>query len=88
MAFGLAMGGAVSITVTLVICLWEWIENPGGIFHNSDGTNWQFVFDTAASWMVPTFLYSVVAASSAHLAWTGIASLVKKILSKDDSGAV
>jgi len=67
--FGLAVGAAVSVLVTTVVCVWEWAENPGGIFRDDQGTNWQFVFDTAWSWWVPTFVYTVVAVSLAHLLW-------------------
>ena len=59
---GLLFGAAVALSVTLVICVWEWLENPGGIFRGDDGTNWGFVFDTAISWLVPTFLYAVLIA--------------------------
>ncbi|MDC0996016.1 hypothetical protein OAT01_09840 [Pseudomonadales bacterium] len=53
---GVLTGSIISITVTIFITLWEWIENPGGIFRDSDGTRWRFVFDTALSWLWPTFL--------------------------------
>lgn len=58
----LLFGAAVAFTVTAVICVWEWIENPGEIFRGDNGTNWGFVFDTAISWLVPTFFYAVVVA--------------------------
>ena len=72
---GLALGAAVSTVVTLVIVIWEWLENPGGIFHDESGTRWEFVLDTAVSWFVPTFLYVAVIASVLHLAWSGIKRL-------------
>jgi len=49
-------GIAFSFVITFAVCLWEWIENPGGIFHGPDGTRWGFVLDTAISWFVPTLL--------------------------------
>jgi len=53
---GVPTGSIISIIITIFNTLWEWIENPGGIFHNSDGTRWRFVFDTAVSWLWPTFV--------------------------------
>ena len=66
---GLALGAAVSSVVTVVVVIWDWLENPGGIFHSEIGTNWKFVFDTAISWFVPTFIYVVIIASALHAAW-------------------
>jgi hypothetical protein len=66
---GLAVGVVVSFIVTLIIVIWEWLENPGGIFRSEIGTNWNFVFDTATSWFVPTFIYVALIASALHLAW-------------------
>jgi hypothetical protein len=80
--FGLIVGLAVSTSVTFVVCLWEWIENPGGIFHNAEGTNWQFVFDTAVSWALPTFVDAAVTAAVLHLAWHGIVAFRQR--SKQD----
>ena len=62
-------GTFVSATVTLIVVVWELIENPGGIFRNEHGTNWQFVFDTAISWFVPTLVYAAVIVSIAQLLW-------------------
>lgn len=64
----------MSLCVTLVVVFWEWLENPGGIFRSEDGTNWEFVLDTATSWFVPTFAYATFIAAVLHLAW----SLVRK----------
>jgi hypothetical protein len=68
--FGIMTGAATSAVVTLVIVVWEWLENPGGIFHNADGTNWGFVFETATSWFVPTFIYVAALAVALHLGWS------------------
>ena len=70
--FGIAAGALTSAAVTLIVVVWEWLENPGGIFHNENGTNWGFVLDTAISWLVPTFVYAAVIASIAHLGWSAI----------------
>ncbi len=74
---GIAVGAAVSAAVTLVIVIWEWLENPGGIFRDESGTRWEFILDTAVSWFVPTFLYVAVIASVLHLAWSGVKRLKK-----------
>jgi hypothetical protein len=65
---GLAVGAIVSSSVTVIVVVWEWLENPGGIFHSEVGTNWEFVFDTAISWFIPTFIYATIIASVLHLA--------------------
>ena len=75
---GLAAGVAISSTVTVIIVIWEWLENPGGIFRGESGTNWGFVFDTAISWFVPTFVYAALFASALHLAW----SVARAVLSR------
>ena len=68
--FGIAAGAVVSLTVTLIIVVWEWLENPGGIFRDENGTNWNFILDTAISWFVPTFILVGIIASAAHLLWS------------------
>ncbi len=77
--FGVTVGACVAVLVTLVVCVWEWIENPNGIFRNADGTNWQFMFDTAVSWIVPTFEGTALLAGLLHLTWFGVAALLKKL---------
>jgi hypothetical protein len=66
-SFGLLTGILVSCIVTLIITVWEWLENPSGIFHDKSGTNWGFIFDTASSWFVPTFVYIALIAAVIHL---------------------
>jgi hypothetical protein len=73
---GIFTGLFLSMTITLVIVSWELIENPGGIFRDQNGINWNFVYDTAESWFIPTFIYVVVIASVAHLSVT----LIKRVL--------
>lgn len=70
--FGLVVGAAVSFVVSLIMVTWEWLENPGGIFRNEDGTNWTFILDTAVSWFVPTFVYPAIIASVIRLAWLAV----------------
>ena len=69
---GFAVGAASSVSVTVVVVIWEWVENPGGIFHGESGTNWPFVFDTAISWFIPTFVYVAIIVSISHLAWAAL----------------
>jgi hypothetical protein len=69
---GLAVGAIVSSSITGIVVVWEWLENPGGIFHSEIGTNWEFVLDTATSWFMPTFVYATIIASVLHLAWSFI----------------
>ncbi|MGI9265524.1 MAG: hypothetical protein ACR2QU_11395 [Gammaproteobacteria bacterium] len=71
-SFGIALGSVVSLLVTAFVTAWEWIENPGGIFRDEAGTNWQFVYDTAISWLLPTFLYVAMASAIVHLMVSGI----------------
>ncbi len=80
---GLLFGAAVALSVTLVICLWEWIENPGGIFHGDDGTNWGFVFDTAISWLIPTFFYAVLIAWLVQVFLKGTGFVYRKYFTSD-----
>ena len=77
--FGPVVGFAIAASVTIVITIWEWIENPSGIFHGPEGTNWRFVYDTAASWFIPTWLQATVAATALHLAWAALKRLSKGI---------
>jgi hypothetical protein len=82
--FGLAIGVAVSILVSTVASVSEWVANPGGIFHDVNGTNWQFVLETAWSWLIPTFMYTVVAVSIVHLLWISTAWVINKVTNKED----
>ena len=68
--FGILTGAAVATAITLIVTIWEWMENPGGIFHNAEGTNWGFVYDTAVSWFFPVFGWVAVTAALVHLTWS------------------
>jgi ABC-type dipeptide/oligopeptide/nickel transport system permease component len=74
-AFGLFIAFWLALILAIVFSVWSWIENPGGIFRDSVGTNWRFVYDTAESWFNPTFLYTFVIASSLHLAANKLRSI-------------
>lgn len=71
------VGLSIACVVTITITIWEWLENPSGIFHNQDGTNWTFVFETASSWFVPTFFIASAIVAVVHLALRGILLLRK-----------
>ncbi|PKG72828.1 hypothetical protein CXF83_02740 [Shewanella sp. Choline-02u-19] len=75
---GLLVGLSVSSVVTLIIVLWERLENPNGIFYNDGGTNWQFIFDTAISWFVPIFVYVSLVVTVIHLLFSAIKWLLKR----------
>lgn len=70
--FGLLIGTIGGAAITAVITVWEFIENPGGIFRTAQGVNWPFVFDTASSWFIPSFSYLCLISALAHLSITAI----------------
>ena len=65
--FALLTGTLVAVLVTSTVTLWEWIENPGGIFHGTEGTNWRFVLETAISWLVPTLFWATIVVFAFHV---------------------
>jgi hypothetical protein len=69
---GPAIAAVVSVSVTIIMVAWEWLENPGGIFRDANGTNWGFLYDTAISWLFPTFGYVTATAVSVQLIWLGV----------------
>jgi len=48
---GLAIGMLVTLLVMGPISFIDWRQNPGGIFRDSTGTNWETVFETLYSWL-------------------------------------
>ncbi len=70
--FGLLVGTIGASLITTVVTIWELLENPSGIFHNAEGVNWSFIFDTASSWFIPSFLYLALISALAHLSITAI----------------
>jgi hypothetical protein len=85
--FGLLSGAAIAFAVTLVVSVWEWLENPGGIYRGPDGTNWAFVYDTAISWLAPTFPYAATIASLVYLLCAALAFAYRKYIKKADAGS-
>ncbi len=53
--------------ITVIVTFSDWLENPGAIFRDEDGTNWPIVFETIESWFLPTFLTFTIITSVAHL---------------------
>lgn len=76
--FGPACGAIAATLATLIFTGWDWWSNPGGIFRDETGTSWQFVYETAISWFVPTFLYVAVLAALLHLCVSGVRILLNK----------
>ena len=76
--FGLAVGLVFASLLTVIFTISDWSDNPGGIFRDETGTNFDFVFDTAASWFVPAFLYGFVVATGFHLLISRLMILASK----------
>lgn len=56
---GVALGGAVATVMAIV----DWRLNPGGIFRDSQSTNWEVVAETALSWFLPVASASCIVAA-------------------------
>lgn len=52
----LKLGSVVGTLTAAAFAIWDWIENPGGVFRGQDGTSWPIVLETGLSWFIPTFL--------------------------------
>jgi N6-adenosine-specific RNA methylase IME4 len=76
--FGPLMGLGFASLAAAIFTVWDWLENPGGIFRDSSGTNWNFVYDTAVSWFVPTFIDVAIIASVGHIVFCGLLAKVRK----------
>jgi len=61
---GVAIGVFVGLVVAFIMTFLDWRLNPGGIFHNAQGTNWTVVADTAISWFAPM---SIIVSATALL---------------------
>ncbi len=75
---GPVSGLVIAIVVTTVVTLWEWIENPGGIFRDDEGTRWNFVYDTAISWFLPTLGYGAFIATAILLVVWALRALIRR----------
>ncbi len=79
--FGPIMGILFASLSALIFTVWDWLENPGGIFRDSTGTNWNFVYDTAISWFLPTLIDVTIIASVGHMVFSGLLLIYRKHLS-------
>ena len=70
--FGLLAGAIAAVIVSGAMTLWDWLENPGGIFRGPDGTRWDFVLETLYSWLLPGFVWAGLIALLGHLALSWI----------------
>lgn len=77
-AFGLLSSLVISVLLSVSISVLTWFENPGGIFHDENGTNWHHIQETALSWFFPTFFYVFTIAALSHIAFTQLAKFFKK----------
>ena len=62
-ALALGVGVVVGAGVGAVMSIVDWRLNPGGVFRDSQGTNWDVVVETALSWFFPVALASFVVAT-------------------------
>ena len=56
------VGALVGVVVAAVMTFLDWRLNPGGIFHDTQGTDWGIVLETAVSWFGPVFVVVTVLA--------------------------
>ena len=50
----------VAIAIASIATWIDWSKNPGGIFHDSAGTSWTIVLETAISWFFPVLLVAAI----------------------------
>jgi hypothetical protein len=82
--FGPIMGVIIASTAALIFTVWDWLENPGGIFRDANSTNWNFVYDTAVSWFVPTFITVAIIASAGHILFSAVLLAHKRRTSSEE----
>jgi hypothetical protein len=63
---GLLVGLSVGLLVSIPMTTADWLLNPAGIFHDSEGTNWTVVTETLTSWFWPVSLIALVTTVPAH----------------------
>ncbi len=66
-AWVIGSGLVAGLLVAGVMTFLDWRVNPGGLFHDSSGTDWLIVRETAWSWFWPVAL--LVATIAAPIAW-------------------
>lgn len=73
--FALYSSLIVATLLTAIVTIWEWLDNPSGIFYDQNNTNYQFLFDTALSWFLPTFIYMFILSAVNYLLLVAVKSL-------------
>ena len=61
-AAGVVLGAAVAVPFTVA----DWRLNPGGLFRDESGTQWDILLETGFSWFLPVALLVFVAATAIH----------------------
>ena len=62
-ALAVGVGVVLGAVVGAVMSIVDWRLNPGGIFHDSQGTHWNVLLETALSWFFPVAVASFVVAA-------------------------
>lgn len=64
------IGGSSGVIVGMAVAAYftvaDWKLNPGGIFHDENGTRWSVVLETAFSWFLPVALLVFVVVTALH----------------------
>ena len=75
LSYALVFSLTGAMLISAGVTLWEWLENPAGIFHDDTTTHWQIVYETAFSWLVPSAAYLFLVAVMSQLIWHGTAKI-------------
>ncbi|MCB1644339.1 MAG: hypothetical protein KDI36_02755 [Pseudomonadales bacterium] len=70
--FGLVTGLTLAVVVTLVVTVWQWLENRSGRFHSEAGTDWEMIANTVVAWFMPVFLDVTLIAFFLHLVYRAV----------------
>lgn len=54
--FSLLAGCIGAIAITFIVLAWEFLENPGGIYHDHYQIHWPIIYETATSWLLEAFI--------------------------------
>ncbi|MAG75787.1 MAG: hypothetical protein CL811_03410 [Colwelliaceae bacterium] len=54
--FSLLAGSIGAIAITSIVLAWEFLENPGGLYHDHRQIHWPIVYETAISWLLEAFI--------------------------------
>ena len=60
--FGFIIGATVGLAVAWYFTYNDWSLNPGGIFQDEMGTNWDRVRETFSSWWIPVTSWTTLTA--------------------------